>query len=79
MFCRPQCSLNSLIVQKTCAGGGGGGWSAGWWGGGDIGSSAGGGGARDPLLPHAYLKGVCMFGDMLCMGVGRVGGGVVMY
>ena len=42
-------------------------WGA---GGGGIGSSTGGGGskeggaARDPLLPHAYLKGVCVFGGM---------------
>ena len=35
-------------------------------GGGGIGSSAGGGGgaARHPLLPHAYLKGVCVCGGM---------------
>ena len=34
-------------------------------GGRGIGSSAGeGGAARNPLLPHAYLKGVCVSGGM---------------
>ena len=57
------------LSVKTCMGGGGGvGGRVG--GGGGIGSSAGGGGpkgggaARDPLLPHAYLKGVCVSGGM---------------
>ena len=54
------------LSVKTCGGGGGGGGSWSGWG---IGSSAGGGsqeggGARDPLLPHAYLKGVCVSGGM---------------
>ena len=58
------------ICQNLGGGGGGGGGAVGAGegvggrvrgGGGGIGSSAGGGGAaRNPLLPHAYLKGVCV-------------------
>ena len=46
-------------------GGGGGGGAAGGWGGG-IGSLAGGGGgaARNPLVSHAYLKGVSGYRGM---------------
>ena len=50
----PDVTPTQLSV-KTCGGGGFGG----------IGSSPGGGGsARNPRLPHAYLKGVCVSGDM---------------
>ena len=73
--CNTGGQLQSVLMRptpqlsvKTCRGGGGR-----REGGGGIGSSAGGGGggvprgvgaARDPLLPHAYLKGVCVFGGM---------------
>ena len=60
------------LSVKTCRGGavGGGGGLAGGWGGGVLGSLAGGGvrkggwSARDPILPHAYLKGGCGSGGM---------------
>ena len=52
-------------ICQHLRGGGGGSWDWGGGvgvrlGGGLIGSSAGGGAVRDPLLPHAYLKGVCV-------------------
>ena len=49
------------IGQNLRGGGGGGGGgvgSAGGWGRGYWQLGRGGGAARDPLLPHAYLKGV---------------------
>ena len=48
------------------AGGGGGGVGAkdAGGGGGGLAARPGGGFARNPLLPHAYLKGVCVSGDM---------------
>ena len=44
------------LSVKTCGGRGGGqlGCGGGYY------SSAGGGAARNPVLPHAYLKGVCV-------------------
>ena len=51
-------------------GGMGGYWQLGGRGGVPRGGGGGGGAAHDPLLPHAYLKGVCVcvFGGMgVCM------------
>ena len=52
-------------LSKLAGGEGGGGQLGREGGGGGIGSSArGGGAAHNPLLPHAYLKGVCVSGGM---------------
>ena len=67
---RSGCDPPPSYLSKLAGGGsgrGGGGFS-GRVGGGGIGSPRGGpkggGAARDPLLPHAYLKGVCVSGGM---------------
>ena len=62
-------SGGQLQLQGRGGAVGAGGGGAGGGGVGGIGSSAGGvprgeGAARDLLLPHAYLKGVCVFGGM---------------
>ena len=54
------------LSSKTCGGGGVGGRVGG--GGVNWQLGRGGGAARDPLLPHAYLKGVCVSGGIeVCM------------
>ena len=52
---------------KTCWGGGGAAGAGGGrreGGGGLLAARPGGGAARNPILPHAYLKGVCVSGDV---------------
>ena len=56
-------------LPKLAGGGGGGGAVGAGRGvgrrvGGRVLAAQGGGAARDPLLPHAYLKGVCVYGGM---------------
>ena len=54
----------SSYLSKLGGGVGAGGAGVGGRGGGGLAAQPGGGAARNPLLPHAYLKGVCVSGGM---------------